>query len=155
MDTGSWLKIAEEILDYGVMGTLALMSVVALWMFIERMMFYKSVKIEEYTNKDLLEIDLTDNLSVLSAIGSNAPYVGLIGTIIGIMITFYGMGEAGAVDTKAVMNGLALALKATAFGIGVAIPGIVFYTIAIRKVERLSALWEVNHSPSAKTSVEA
>ncbi len=146
MDTNSWLQIAEEILDYGVMGTLALMSVVALWMFIERMMFYKSVEIESYNNKDLLEIDLTDNLSVLSAIGANAPYVGLIGTILGIMITFYGMGDAGAVDTKGVMNGLALALKATAFGIGVAIPGIVFYTICIRKVERLSALWEANYA---------
>jgi len=146
MDTTSWLKIAEDILDYGVMGTLGIMSVVALWMFIERMMFYKSVKLDEYDNKDLLEIDLTDNLSVLSAIGANAPYVGLIGTILGIMITFYGMGEAGAVDTKAVMNGLALALKATAFGIGVAIPGIIFYTIAIRKVERLSAIWEAKQA---------
>jgi len=146
MNATSWLKIAEDILDYGVMGTLGLMSIVALWMFIERMMFYKSVKLDEYDNKDLLEIDLTDNLSVLSAIGANAPYVGLIGTILGIMITFYGMGEAGAVDTKAVMNGLALALKATAFGIGVAIPGIIFYTIAIRKVERLSAIWEAKQA---------
>ena len=146
MNATSWLKIAEDILDYGVMGTLGLMSIVALWMFIERMMFYKSVKLDEYDNKDLLEIDLTDNLSVLSAIGANAPYVGLIGTILGIMITFYGMGEAGAVDTKAVMNGLALALKATAFGIGVAIPGIIFYTIAIRKVERLSATWEAKQA---------
>ena len=146
MDTTSWLKIAEDILDYGVMGTLGLMSIVALWMFIERMMFYKSIKLDDYENKDLLEIDLTDNLSVLSAIGANAPYVGLIGTILGIMITFYGMGEAGAVDTKAVMNGLALALKATAFGIGVAIPGIIFYTIAIRKVERLSATWEAKQA---------
>ncbi len=146
MDTTSWLKIAEDILDYGVMGTLGIMSIVALWMFIERMMFYKSIKLDEYDNKDLLEIDLTDNLSVLSAIGANAPYVGLIGTILGIMITFYGMGEAGAVDTKSVMNGLALALKATAFGIGVAIPGIVCYTIAIRKVERLSATWEAKQA---------
>jgi len=152
MDTASWLKIAEDILDYGVMGTLGIMSIVALWMFIERMMFYKSIKLEEYDNKDLLEIDLTDNLSVLSAIGANAPYVGLIGTILGIMITFYGMGDAGAVDTKSVMNGLALALKATAFGIGVAIPGIVFYTIAIRKVERLSAIWEASQ---AKQGTEA
>ncbi len=152
MDATGWLSIAEQVLDYGVMGTLGLMSVVALWMFIERMMFYKSVDLESYDNKDLLEIDLTDNLSVLSAIGSNAPYVGLIGTIIGIMITFYGMGEAGAVDTKAVMNGLALALKATAFGIVVAIPGIVFYTICIRKVERLSAIWE---AARASKSVES
>ena len=68
MDTTAWLELAEQALDYGVMGTLALMSVVALWMFIERMMFYKSIKLEEYDNKELLEIDLTDNLSVLSAI---------------------------------------------------------------------------------------
>ena len=146
MDTKAWLDIAEEVLDYGIMGTLGVMSVVALWMFIERLMFYKSVDLETYDNKDLLEIDLTDNLSVLSAIGANAPYVGLIGTILGIMITFYGMGDAGAVDTKSVMNGLALALKATAFGIVVAIPGIVFYTICIRKVERLSAIWEANRA---------
>jgi len=150
MDTTAWLNIAEEILDYGVMGTLAVMSVVALWMFIERMMFYKSIKLEDYDNKDLLEIDLTDNLSILSAIGANAPYVGLIGTILGIMITFYGLGDAGAVDTKSVMNGLALALKATAFGIIVAIPGIVFYTICIRKVERLSAIWEAKRTEQGK-----
>ncbi len=153
MDTTAWLELAEEALDYGVMGTLALMSVVALWMFIERMMFYKSIKLEEYDNKDLLEIELTDNLSVLSAIGANAPYVGLIGTIIGIMITFYGLGEVGTVDTKKVMTGLALALKATAFGIVVAIPGIVFYTIAMRKVERLSAIWEAKFSKK-ETDVE-
>ena len=141
-----WLQYAEKALDYGVMGTLGIMSVVALWMFIERMMFYRSIKLEEYDNRELLEIDLTDNLSVLSAIGANAPYVGLIGTIIGIMITFYTLGDIGAVDPKMIMTGLALALKATAFGITVAIPGIVFYTIAMRKVERLSAIWEVKFS---------
>jgi biopolymer transport protein ExbB len=152
MDSTGWLEIAEEMLDYGVMGTLAIMSVVALWLFIERMMFYKSIKLEEYENKELLEIDLTDNLSALSAIGANAPYVGLIGTILGIMITFYGLGELGTVDTKKVMTGLALALKATAFGIIVAIPAIVFYTTAMRKVERLSAIWDVQKSKRSGTS---
>jgi len=142
MDSMAWLEIAEEVLDYGVMGTLAIMSVVALWLFIERMMFYKSIKLEEYDNKELLEVDLTDNLAALSTIGANAPYVGLIGTILGIMITFYGLGEVGTVDTKKVMTGLALALKATAFGIIVAIPAIIFYSTAMRKVERLSAIWD-------------
>ncbi len=146
MDSTAWLALAEEVLDYGVMGTLAIMSVVALWLFIERMMFYKSIKLEEYDNRELLEVDLTDNLSALSAIGANAPYVGLIGTILGIMITFYGLGEVGTVDTKKVMTGLALALKATAFGIIVAIPAIVFYTTAMRKVERLSAIWDARQT---------
>ncbi len=151
VETG-WLELAEQTLDYGVMGTLGVMSVIALWLFIERMMFYKSIKLDEYENKDLLEIDLTDNLSTLSTIGANAPYVGLIGTILGIMITFYGLGEVGTVDTKKVMTGLALALKATAFGIIVAIPAIIFYSTAMRKVERLSAIWEASQSKKGTES---
>lgn len=152
METTGWLELAEQALDYGVMGTLGVMSVIALWLFIERMMFYKSIKLDEYDNKDLLEIDLTDNLSTLSTIGANAPYVGLIGTILGIMITFYGLGEVGTVDTKKVMTGLALALKATAFGIIVAIPAIIFYSTAMRKVERLSAIWEASQSKKGTDS---
>ena len=152
MDSTGWLDLAEQTLDYGVMGTLGVMSVIALWLFIERMMFYKGIKLEEYDNKDLLEIDLTDNLSTLSTIGANAPYVGLIGTILGIMITFYGLGEVGTVDTKKVMTGLALALKATAFGIIVAIPAIIFYSTAMRKVERLSAIWEASQSKKGTDS---
>ncbi len=152
MDSTGWLELAEQTLDYGVMGTLGVMSVIALWLFIERMMFYRSIKLEEYENKELLEIDLTDNLSALSTIGANAPYVGLIGTILGIMITFYGLGEVGTVDTKKVMTGLALALKATAFGIIVAIPAIIFYSTAMRKVERLSAIWDVSQSKKGTDS---
>ncbi len=152
METTGWLELAEQALDYGVMGTLGVMSVIALWLFIERMMFYKSIKLDEYDNKDLLEIDLTDNLSTLSTIGANAPYVGLIGTILGIMITFYSLGEVGTVDTKKVMTGLALALKATAFGIIVAIPAIIFYSTAMRKVERLSAIWEASQSKKGTDS---
>ena len=152
MESTGWLELAEQALDYGVMGTLGVMSVIALWLFIERMMFYKSIKLDEYDNKELLEIDLTDNLSTLSTIGANAPYVGLIGTILGIMITFYGLGEVGTVDTKKVMTGLALALKATAFGIIVAIPAIIFYSTAMRKVERLSAIWDASQSKKGTDS---
>jgi biopolymer transport protein ExbB len=139
----NWLDLAEELLDYGVMGTLLIMSVIAMWLFIERLMYYRSVDVKSYDNKELLELDLSDNLSTISAIGANAPYVGLLGTILGIMITFYGLGEIGSVDTKKVMTGLALALKATGFGILVAIPSIVFYTALLRKMERLLTYWEV------------
>jgi len=141
---GNWLELAETILDYGVMGTLLVMSVVALWLFIERLMYYRAVDIKTYESRELLELDLSDHLSTISAIGANAPYVGLLGTILGIMITFYGLGELGAVDTKKVMTGLALALKATGFGILVAIPAIVFYTALLRKMERLLTYWDVD-----------
>ena len=100
MQTENLLLYAEEILDYGVMGILVLMSVVTLWLFIERMMFYSNVRTDDYEHRDELEMDLTDNISVISAIGTNAPYVGLLGTVFGIMITFYTLGDAGAVDAK-------------------------------------------------------
>ena len=143
MEKENFLAMAEQILDYGVMGILILMSVVTLWLFIERMMFYRSVKIEEYDHRDNLELDLTNNIGVISAIGTNAPYIGLLGTVIGIMITFYSMGDVGAVDAKKIMMGLALALKATAMGLVVAIPAIVTYTITLRKVERVLTKFDV------------
>ena len=105
----NWLKMAEQTLDYGVIGVLIVMSIVALWLFIERMMFYKAIRLEDYQSRDLLELDLTDNLSTIGAIGSNAPYVGLLGTVLGIMITFYTLGDIGAVDTKKIMIGLEVA----------------------------------------------
>ncbi|MBA3025240.1 MAG: TonB-system energizer ExbB [Sulfurimonas sp.] len=145
MQTENLLQYAEQVLDYGVMGLLVLMSIVTLWLFIERMMFYKSVRIEDYSHRDNLEMDLTDNISVISAIGSNAPYVGLLGTVIGIMLTFYTMGDVGAVDAKKIMIGLALALKATAMGLVVAMPAIVTYTILLRKVERILTRFDVKY----------
>jgi len=137
------IDYAEKALDYGVMGTLGLMSIITLWLFIERMMFYKSVRIEDYKHRDELELDLTDNIGIISAIGSNAPYVGLLGTVVGIMITFYSLGDIGAVDAKKIMMGLAMALKATATGLVVAMPAIIAYTIVLRKVERILAKFDV------------
>jgi len=141
----NFLTYAEQALDYGVMGTLILMSIVTLWLFIERMMFYKSIRIEDYQHRDELELDLTDNISVISAIGTNAPYVGLLGTVVGIMITFYTLGDVGAVDAKKIMIGLALALKATAMGLIVAMPAIIAYTISLRKVERILTKFDVKN----------
>ena len=134
METSDFLNYAENALDYGIMGVLLIMSIVTLWLFIERLMFYRSVRIEDYESKDALELDLSDNLSTIGAMGANAPYVGLLGTVIGIMLTFYSLGDIGAVDAKKIMMGLALALKATALGLVVAIPAISFYTILLRKV---------------------
>jgi len=150
MQESNLLVYAENAVDYGVMGLLVVMSVVTLWLFIERMMFYKTVRIDDYEYRDNLELDLTDNIGVISAIGSNAPYVGLLGTVTGIMITFYTMGDVGAVDAKQIMVGLALALKATAMGLVVAMPAIVAYTIVLRKVDRVLTKFDVAQEAQAK-----
>jgi biopolymer transport protein ExbB len=140
----SWLVLAEQVLNYGVMGILILMSIVSLWLFIERMMYFGNLRVSDYETKDELELDLGDNVSTIATIGSNAPYVGLLGTVLGIMITFYSLGDVGAVDPKKIMTGLALALKATALGLVVAIPSIVFYNILLRKMERILTQWEID-----------
>ena len=69
----------------------------------------------------------TKNFTTLYIIYSNAPYVGLLGTVIGIMLTFYDMGSTGAIDAGRIMTGLSLALKATALGLAVAIPTLISY----------------------------
>jgi len=150
MQSDNILLYAEQALDYGVMGVLVLMSIITLWLFIERLMFYKGVRIDDYDHRDNLEMDLTDNIGVISAIGSNAPYVGLLGTVVGIMITFYSMGDVGAVDAKKIMVGLALALKATAMGLIVAMPAIIAYTIVLRKVERILTKYDVTQDMKEK-----
>lgn len=144
MENSNWLEAAHSAVDYGIIGILVIMSIVSLWLFIERLMAYGSVRIEDYETKEELELDLGNHVSTIATIGSNAPYVGLLGTVLGIMITFYSLGDVGAVDPKKIMTGLALALKATAMGLVVAIPAIVFYNILLRKMERLITLWEID-----------
>lgn len=144
MENSSWLEFAHTAIDYGIIGILLLMSIASLSLFIERLMAYKAIRITDYETKEELELDLGNNVSTIATIGSNAPYVGLLGTVLGIMITFYSLGDVGAVDPKKIMTGLALALKATAMGLVVAIPAIVFYNILLRKMERLITLWEID-----------
>jgi biopolymer transport protein ExbB len=59
------------------------------------------------------------------------------------MLTFYTLGDIGAVDAKKIMTGLAMALKATATGLIVAIPAIVFYTTLNRKIERILTKYDI------------
>lgn len=150
MQAENLLLYAEDALDYGIIGLLILMSIVTLWLFIERMIFYKTIRLDDYDHRDILEMDLTDNIGIISTIGSNAPYVGLLGTVIGIMLTFYTMGDNGAVDAKEIMVGLALALKATAMGLVVAMPAIVVYTLLLRKVEKILTIYDVAQDKKAQ-----
>jgi len=145
MENSNWFTWAEGALDYGVMGILIMMSIVSLWLFIERMMYYRVLRSSDYATKEELELDLGNNVGTIATIGSNAPYVGLLGTVLGIMITFYSLGDVGAVDPKKIMTGLALALKATAMGLVVAIPSIVFYNILLRKMEKIITRWEIDN----------
>ncbi len=121
------------------------MSIVAVAIAIERSIIYRKIKIEDFKDKKELELELTKKLHLIATIGSNAPYIGLLGTVLGIMLTFYTMGREGLMDTGKIMIGLALALKATAIGLMVAIPSIIFYNLLLRKVKVILIRWEIGN----------
>jgi len=131
------------IIDYGVIGLLIVMSIVAVSIAVERYLKYRKIKIEQFLDRKELELQLTKKLHIIATIGSNAPYVGLLGTVLGIMLTFYKIGQEGFLDTGKIMIGLALALKATAVGLIVAIPSVVFYNSLLRKVKVIMMRWEI------------
>lgn len=130
------------LVDYGVIGILLLLSMVALSIFLERLSFYRRVDLKAYRKREELEVELTKGLHLVASIGANAPYIGLLGTVLGIMLTFYTIGEEGLVDSKKIMVGLALALKATAVGLLVAIPTTIMYNYLLRKVKEKLALFQ-------------
>ncbi|QTR53854.1 TonB-system energizer ExbB [Thiothrix unzii] len=136
------MEFLQANLDYLVLGTLGLMSFIMLALVIERYLYLNRVKVQQFDHIETLKIDLTRNLTTISSIGSNAPYVGLLGTVLGILVTFYTMGQGGKIEVHTIMLGLALALKATAAGLLVAIPAILFYNGLLRKVEVLTACWQ-------------
>lgn len=133
--------------DYGVLGFLGMLSVVVVAIAIERLWFFATVRVDDYNDKRFLELDLHKRLTLLATIGSNAPYIGLLGTVAGIMITFVEIGADSNVDTGAIMTGLSLALKATAAGLIVAIPSIVTYNLLTRKADVVLTLWDIHHKP--------
>ncbi|MEN8256755.1 MAG: TonB-system energizer ExbB [Thermodesulfobacteriota bacterium] len=137
-----WLK---DVIDYGIIGFLLVMSVVACAIAIERFLVFRSIRLDDYPNKQLLQIELTKKLHVIAIIGSNAPYLGLLGTVLGIMLTFYNLGREGFMDTSEIMVGLALALKVTAVGLVVAIPAVFLYNMLLRQAKVLMLQWESTH----------
>ncbi|MDP1894743.1 MAG: MotA/TolQ/ExbB proton channel family protein, partial [Hydrogenophaga sp.] len=87
---------------------------------------------------DALEV----NLSFLGTVGSVAPYVGLFGTVWGIMHAFTGLAALAQVTLASVAPGIAEALVATAIGLFAAIPAVVAYNRFAHDIDRLANTME-------------
>jgi biopolymer transport protein ExbB len=77
-------------------------------------------------------------LGVLATVGSTAPFVGLLGTTMGVVNAFVGMADMGTGGLTAISAGIAEALITTAFGLLVAIPAVWFYNYFTNRVELVS-----------------
>ncbi|EOH9185789.1 TonB-system energizer ExbB, partial [Campylobacter jejuni] len=123
---------------------LGIMAFIAFWCVVERMLFFRKINFKNYENQEQFDDAISENLTTIYIIYSNAPYIGLLGTVIGIMVTFYEMGLAGNIDVKSIVVGLSLALKATALGLLVAIPALMAYNALLRRVSLLSNAYKAN-----------
>jgi biopolymer transport protein ExbB/TolQ len=100
---------------------------------------------------------LDANLSILATIGSNAPFVGLLGTVLGIINAAHELTAGGAQNNPhAVMSGVFEALVATAVGLFVAIPAVVAYNLFQRRVrKRLAQVDSLAHLILSSASADA
>jgi len=89
------------------------------------------------------ELDrLEAHLSFLATVGSVSPYVGLFGTVWGIMNAFRGLANVGQATLAHVAPGIAEALVATAMGLFAAIPAVIAFNHFVRHIERLSTRFD-------------
>ncbi|RKZ46305.1 MAG: protein TolQ [Gammaproteobacteria bacterium] len=90
------------------------------------------------------EIDILEtNLSFLATVGSTSPYIGLFGTVWGIMNSFRALGNVQQASISLVAPGIAEALIATAMGLFAAIPAVIAYNRYSNDVERLISRYDI------------
>jgi len=135
------MELLKTWIDPLAFGTLGLMSVLMLAAAIERWRYFRSVDVSEFDNVHSLTVALTERMTTIYTVGATAPYVGLLGTVIGILITFYDLGQSGDIAVTTIMMGLALALKVTAAGLLVAIPATMIHNGLARRAEVLIEQW--------------
>ena len=90
--------------------------------------------------------DLKKGSSVLATIGSTAPFVGLLGTVVGVINAFQGIGNSGSAGIGAVSVGISEALVETAFGLVVAIPAVWIYNYITSRLDHFNV--EMDNSTS-------
>jgi biopolymer transport protein ExbB/TolQ len=83
------------------------------------------------------KIDLERRLAVLGTLGANAPFIGLLGTVLGIIHAFHSLSQRVQGGPSVILKGISEALVATALGLFIAIPAVVAYNYFVRKVRKI------------------
>ena len=139
------MDVLKNAVEYGIIGLLIALSVWSVAVAIERWLYYRRVELSQFPDIQTFEMALTKRLVIIGTVAANAPYIGLLGTVLGILMTFHTMGTSGTMAVNTIMIGLSLALKATAVGLLVAIPCVVMNNILRRRVSELLTIYKVHH----------
>lgn len=116
-------------------------------------LFHYALQHREMNRRDLEELLATKrqeerlmmerNLGVLGTMGNIAPFIGLFGTVVGIIKAFRDLALSGSGGPAVVAKGIAEALVATAGGLAVAIPAVIIYNYFMRKTKVISSELEI------------
>ena len=87
------------------------------------------------TRLSLAKRYLEKRLVILGTLGNNAPFIGLLGTVLGVIRAFHDLGASAGQGPEVVMQGISEALVATAIGILVALPCVAFYNFLLKRVK--------------------
>lgn len=146
------MSLTEIILNLSLVGgdpvlyILLFMSVITIAIIIERFMAYKFIEknFDKYEPLDL-RMQLEKRLGVLATFGNNAPFIGLFGTVLGVIKAFHHLGTSSEFGVRVVMTGISEALVATAMGLFVAIPAVIGYNYFVRKMKFLLMLYDYRY----------
>lgn len=89
------------------------------------------------------KIELEKRLPILNTLGNNAPFIGLLGTVLGVIKAFYNLGTLGNTGAEVVMRSISTALLATAAGLAIAIPVVMVNNFFSRKMKVILANLEI------------
>ncbi len=145
--------LSEKLLNIAIIGVdpvlwiLLFMSVVSLFIVVERLLAFRSLERNASSICEAkLRLGLEKRLGILATFGNNAPFIGLFGTVLGVIDAFHTLGLDAAFGVSAVMGGISEALVATATGLFVAIPSVMAYNYFVRRIKTVLLLREASVS---------
>ncbi len=89
------------------------------------------------------KMELEKRLTILNTLGNNAPFIGLLGTVLGVIKAFHGLGTLGSTGAEVVMRSISRALLATAAGLFIAIPVVMANNYFSKKVKIITQHLEI------------
>ncbi len=143
------MDITEFILKVALIGEkpvlylLILMSIISIAVMIERLIVISKIEKNMLSYKPLeLKLSLEKRLGILATFGNNAPFIGLFGTVLGIIEAFHALAVSNEFGIRVVMRGISEALVATALGLFVAIPSVMAYNYFVKRVKKVLLVYE-------------
>lgn len=147
------MNLTEQFLKIALIGgdpvlyVLIAMSVVMVAVIVERYITIRTIEANLLSYEPLtLKLLLEKRLGILATFGNNAPFIGLFGTVLGVIKAFHSLGTSTEFGVRVVMTGISEALVATAMGLFVAIPSVIAYNYFVRKIKTLLLIYESQKS---------